>query len=94
MRVCRDARNGTAEHEVAGLDVDRPTVYLRASVAAGGRCHFSYSLDNQRFLALGETFTARPGHWVGAKVGLFAVAAPGATRLGHADVDWFRVTAP
>jgi beta-xylosidase len=94
LRTCRDARNGTKEQEVAGLRVDRPSLFVRVSVAAGARCHFSYSLDGRRFTDIGETFTARPGHWVGAKVGLFAVGAPGAARLGHADVDWFRVTAP
>ena len=91
LRICRDARNGTAEQEQFGADVSGSSVVLRASVAAGGRCHFSYSLDGKRFHDVGETFTARPGHWVGAKVGLFALAAPGATG-GHADVDWFRVT--
>ncbi len=93
LRTCRDARNGTAEQEIAGLAVDRSTVWLRVTVAGGGKCHFSYSLDGQRFTDIGETFTARPGHWVGAKVGLFALGPPGAARLGHADVDWFRVTA-
>lgn len=94
LRTCRDARNGTGEQEQAGLDVDHGAVYLRVAVALGGKCHFSYSLDNRRFQDIGETFTARAGHWVGAKVGLFAVAAPGAPRAGHADVEWFRVSAP
>lgn len=94
LRTCRDARNGTGEQEQAGLDVDHGAVYLRVAVALGGKCHFSYSLDNRRFQDIGETFTARAGHWVGAKVGLFAIAAPGAPRAGHADVEWFRVSAP
>lgn len=94
LRTCRDARNGTAEQEQAGPDVERGKVYLRVAVVAGGRCHFSYSLDNLRFQEIGDTFTARPGHWVGAKVGLFAAAAPDAVQAGHADVEWFRVSAP
>lgn len=94
LRVCRDARNGSAEQEQAGRDVDRSSVTLRVAVAAGGRCHFSYSLDGRAFHEIGETFTARPGHWVGAKVGLFALAAPDAAASGRADVEWFRVSAP
>jgi hypothetical protein len=34
---------------------------------------------------------AREGKWVGAKVGLFAIAAHAGERRGYADVDWFRV---
>ena len=30
--------------------------------------------------------------WIGAKLGLIATTASGATQPGHADFDWFRVT--
>jgi beta-xylosidase len=93
LRVCRDARNGSAEQEQWGADASASSVVLRVNVAAGGRCHFSYSTDGKRFQDVGETFVARPGHWVGAKVGLFALAGADAGS-GHADVDWFRVTTP
>jgi beta-xylosidase len=91
VRTCAEARNGTAEKEAAGLDLDRSEVWLRVEVAAGGRCRFAYSVDGRAFTPLGGEFLARPGHWIGAKVGLFASAPPGAARAGHADVDWFRV---
>ncbi len=48
-------------------------------------CEFSYSTDGKRFEPLGESFAAKPGVWIGAKVGLFAVGAS-----GYADYDWFR----
>ena len=92
LRVCKEARNGTAEQEQAGADVASAPVVLRVQVAAGGRCHFSYGTGDGRFHDVGETFTARPGQWVGAKVGLFARSVPGAGASGHVDVDWFRVT--
>ncbi|HET8644725.1 MAG TPA: glycoside hydrolase, partial [Vicinamibacteria bacterium] len=92
LRTCADARNGTPEKEQGGVDVrGGAPVLLRASVSAGGRCRFSYSLDGRTFVPLGGELAAKPGHWVGAKMGLFARAAPGAARAGHADFEWFRV---
>jgi hypothetical protein len=46
------------------------------------------------FVPVGEPFPSSVDRWIGAKVGLLATAAPGATQTGHADFDWFRVTAP
>jgi hypothetical protein len=43
---------------------------------------------------MGADFTASKGRWMGAKVGLFALAQPGAEATGHADFDWFRVGRP
>jgi beta-xylosidase len=54
---------------------------------------FTYSIDGIRFQEIGESFSARPGVWVGARVGLFATS-PSATPkpvAGHADFDWFRI---
>ena len=39
-----------------------------------------------------DTHVLSVSRWVGAKVGVFASAAPGAPKTGHADFDWFRVT--
>jgi hypothetical protein len=56
-------------------------------------CRFGFGTDEQRFTPIGEQFAAKPGVWVGAKVGVFAAAAPGAGKAGHFDWDWFRVDA-
>jgi hypothetical protein len=63
-------------------------------VQSRARCQFSYSEDGRTFAPLGGEFAATPGRWVGAKLGLFAVAPTSAPAAGHADFDWFRVTAP
>jgi beta-xylosidase len=94
MTICREAnRNGT-EEEAAGLQINAGTLRLRVAISEGGRCRFSYSLDDQKFIQLGSEFTGSKGRWIGAKVGLFAVAAPGATKSGFADFDWFHVEPP
>ena len=91
LSVSNGARTGAPEREVASLPGRGPRVYLRVTVSAGGRCRFSASDDNVRFIPIGDEFIARPGVWVGAKVGLFAIAAPGSATTGSADWAWFRV---
>jgi len=94
--VAKDAAGGTPEREAASLQASGSRVYLRVAVGGGGVCRFSWSADNKAFAAIGEDFAAKPGRWVGAKVGLFAIARPGSSgsRAGHADWSWFRVEPP
>ena len=89
--VCRGAAKSGSEQEIAGLRVNSPTIVLRVVVTAGASCRFSYSEDGQKFMPLGDAFVARPELWIGAKVGLFALATGKATQTGCADFDWFRV---
>ena len=68
-------------------------IWLRATVGAGARGRFSYSTDGERYLPLNLEFEARPGRWVGAKVGLGATAA-GRNPGGFADFHGFSLTRP
>jgi len=93
LRLNLEANNpGAQEREVASLAAQPGPVYLRVTVDAKALCRFTYSLDNQTFTPIGEPFQATVDRWIGAKFGLIATAAPGATATGHADFDWFRVT--
>ena len=65
-------------------------IYLRVKIEVGGECSFYYSTDGKRFHNVGDTFIARQGKWIGAKVGLFSVAPYGKER-GWVDADWFRI---
>ncbi len=95
LRVNIDANQpGAEERELARLPAPAGSVYLRVRVDEKALCQFSYSMDNRTFVAIGEPFQASADRWIGAKVGAIATAAPEATRTGHADFDWFRVTAP
>ena len=88
--ACQDAEHAgkeTVEDEVAHLG---DSVWLRIKVSPGAVCDFSYSRDGRKFLTAGKSFTARAGKWIGAKVGLFCLAASPAKTSGHADFDWFR----
>lgn len=87
-----DAHEGGRETETV---VDSGgAVWLRMTMEDGGRTRFSWSADGRTWQPIGEPFMAREGRWIGAKVGLFAVAPAGATATGHAAFESFRVTGP
>jgi beta-xylosidase len=89
--ICRNADRGAAEKESQPAPVKAATLYLRVKVSDQAVCLFSYSTDGTNFTPTGESFTARPGRWIGAKVGLFAVRSGRTAENGYADYDWFRV---
>jgi len=91
--VAKNADRGTPEVTEASEALASGRVYLRASVQPEARCQFSFSRDGKEFTTVGGFFAARPGVWIGAKVGLFSIAAPGSRRAGAVDVDWFRMEA-
>ena len=87
--TCLDALKGAAEKEVVE-ELKSQLVYLKVSVVGEAICNFSYSTDGKRFQSVGDIFVAKPGMWIGAKVGLFALAPHGAETRGYADYEWFR----
>jgi len=89
--ICKDAEKHTQEKEAIGIPVKSNTFYLQVNVSKNAVCKFSYSSDGTRFSLVGEPFTARPGKWIGAKVGIFAVRTGQTRETGFADFDWFRV---
>jgi len=88
--VCQDALNTGSEKTETAEPCPFDSAWLRVQVRTGGICHFSYSHDGKTFHPPGNLFTARAGKWVGAKVGLFCLAAGTNEKPGYADYDWFR----
>jgi beta-xylosidase len=92
LATCRDAAQGAPQEIMVAAAGPELPPWLRVSVREGARCQFSYSADGENFTDIGEVFTAAPGRWVGAKLGLFASCSPAtAATGGHADFDWFRL---
>lgn len=89
--VCAEADQGRPETEAAAAATLPGELLLRVRVEAGAMCRFSVSRDGRAFEPIGAAFQARPGRWVGAKLGLFVAAPAGPGSPGHADFDWFRV---
>jgi len=99
-----DNRDGTYKNPILHADYSDPDVvrvgedfYLVASsfnAVPGLPILHSKDLvncDGTNFMSAGEPFTARPGRWIGAKLGLFAIRSGAAAENGYADFDWFRV---
>jgi beta-xylosidase len=89
--VCYNADKGGSEEEKARINSDKNTIYLRVKVSKEARCDFFYSTDGENYLPAGTTFKAKPGKWIGAKLGIFASSDSTANDSGFVDFDWFRV---
>ncbi|MDN3670627.1 glycoside hydrolase 43 family protein [Echinicola jeungdonensis] len=89
---CYDAEHSKPEKETIIKKLEDNTIQLRVVVSKGAVCQFSYSENGRRFKEIDDTFTAVPGKWIGAKVGLFALRKDKINDSGYADVDWFRFT--
>lgn len=83
-------RNGVEKEQLLEK-ITATDIYFRVTVAKGAVCSFSYSTDGNNFKPVGESLTAKPGRWVGAKVGLFCTRTVKTNDSGFADVDWFRL---
>jgi len=88
---CKNAITEGKEMVESQTEPATTTVLLRVKVTRGAVCQFSFSEDGKNFVPTGELFTAREGRWVGARVGLFALANDRRPKRGYADFDWFRL---
>jgi beta-xylosidase len=88
---CSQADKTGKEEVVDQLSYDSGTIYFRVRVETGAVCTFSYSLDGNSFTAFGKPFKAKPGKWIGAKIGFYALRNGIINDAGYADIDWFRI---
>ncbi len=88
---CINADKGSLPTIQDGEKINSSEIYLRVTVTQGAECKFSYSEDGKTFKPCGEALTAKPGRWVGAKLGLFCTSRRKTNDAGFADLDWFRV---
>jgi hypothetical protein len=87
----KDAEKGTAETTSTVTAIKNNTFYFRVKVSEDSTARFSFSEDGVNFIAIGGSFTAKKGKWIGARVGVFAVRAGMSRETGYADFDWFRI---
>ncbi|WP_034750388.1 glycoside hydrolase family 43 protein [Chryseobacterium vrystaatense] len=93
LRRAEKADKGGDEKVVFETKLKGNEVYLKVHVKEpNGLCQFSYSENGKTFLKAGEVFQAKPGKWIGAKVGLYSISTAQVPRGGYADFDWFRIT--
>ncbi len=90
-KTCIDAMGNGEEVEEQKVDCQGDAIILSVKISNGAVCNFSYSSDGEKFTSIGESFTAQPGRWIGAKVGLFCLANEKKQTTGYVDYDWFRI---
>jgi beta-xylosidase len=91
--TARDAHQGGRETQTR-LPIPGDAIHLRVTVEDGAVCRFWFSQDGRRWQPAGAPFTAREGRWIGARVGLFALAPPASPATGSAEFDYFRIAPP
>lgn len=89
--VCTGAHQRGGERVLAAVDEIPAAVEVRVSVDGAARCQFAYRDGGGELRPIGPVFQACSGHWVGAKVGVFAsgVAAETAIPPGAATITGF-----
>ncbi len=73
------------------VELGSDSCYLRVEVVEDAVCQFSYSLDGSSFTKLGDSFAAKQGGWIGAKVGIFSISPSLGKSNGYADFERFVV---
>ncbi len=92
--ICRenlDADKGKKETENAIFPAKGNEIYLQLKMEKDGVCHFGFSDNGERFTTIVKSFTAKPGRWVGAKLGLFCLRNNSTNDAGYADIDYLRI---
>lgn len=93
LRKAQKAEKGGEEKILNEIKLKSNEVYLKVNVnEPNGICTFNYSENGKKFENIGETFQAKPGKWIGAKVGIYSVSDSKVSRGGYADFDFFRIT--
>lgn len=85
------AYDAAADTPAATAALDGPEICLRVYVEEGGMYRFAYSVDGVSFQLLGGQYRAKPEHWIGSKIGLFAWADGSSEQRTYADFDYFTV---
>ena len=88
---CEMARTRGKEEELFSDEYDNNEIYFRITVEKGAVCSFAYSSNGENFKNVESEFEAKPGRWIGAKIGYFALREAVTNDSGTVDIDWFRI---
>ncbi len=73
--------------------IEHQTIELQMTVKDGGHCVFGF-VEDGKATGISETFAARKGVWIGAKVGLYSLKPDDSIPSGHADFRYFQFNHP
>lgn len=89
--IQKQADKGVIAEQKLIEKMEGESVWLRVNVAENAECSFSYSKDGSVYEMVPWKFIAKPGRWVGAKLGIFCSREKLSNDSGYADFDWFRL---
>jgi len=89
--TCTQADKGKPEKETLLTRLGNAGIWLRATVNPGAVATFSYSTDGVTYQPVEGSFTAKPGRWIGAKLGIFCQRSVNTNDAGYADFDFFTI---
>ena len=92
--ICKEnvkADKNGQDIEVANFPVKGNDFYLEIKMEKGGVYHLRFSDNVHQIKTVEKSFTAKPGRWVGAKIGMFCTRNNITNDAGFADVDWFSI---
>lgn len=87
---CVNADKGGEEVKKQSVEIETATIYLKVKLK-DNKCNFSYSTNNKNYKNIGDSFSIREGHWIGAKMGTFCSRPITSNDGGKVEIDWFRV---
>lgn len=70
-----------------GPEIKNRTVFFQTDISIPGSTKFSFSLNGNDFVPLGNDCTLKNNFWKGARIGLFSYNT--ISEAGFADFDWF-----
>lgn len=100
--ICKNAEKGASETIIPVTNIGAQKTKLGAKTdftcdvwvkvaVKNGICRFSYSTDGVKYTKIAETFKAREGRWIGARIGFFSVQPASCTNRGWIDIDYFTI---
>jgi beta-xylosidase len=94
VRSVENAQAGGSEQEVFSAPLPDTRVAVDVVVREDATYGFAFGTESRATRSAGPRFKARPGRWVGAKVGLFAAAPAGRKTTGGVTTSSFMVARP
>ena len=88
---CSSADKNANEMSGQHFPVSGTAFYLQIRIKKGGVCQFGFSENGEMFTMIDKSFIAKPGRWVGAKIGMFCLRNNITNDAGYAEVDWFHI---
>lgn len=90
--VCKQA-DKTGVEQISNLaTVGKGDLYFKIKVSQAGKCNFFYGSEEKLLKEVAEEFVAKPGKWIGAKIGFFCSSKNKTNDAGFVDIDWIRFT--